>query len=126
MGVELQPVSPVTTQTKSWQHLFKGPLTSSRTSPSSDFGSNLEQGKHGEIQGKSFAVQVTSWSPSSSDIHFVFPEPIQLTPAEVMSSSITMSVSGYVSPDTSGFISPHDYVPAATLTTGGNNSSEYS
>lgn len=118
MGVEPQPVSPVTTQTKSWKHLFKGPLTSSRTSHSSDFGSHLEQGKQ---------VQVTSCSPSSSDIHSTLLEPIQLAPAAVMPRcSITMSVSGSVSesPDPSGFISPHDCIPAAILTTGGKNSSE--
>lgn len=126
VGVEPQPVSPVTTQTKSWQHLFKGPLTS-RTSHSSDFGSHLEQGKHGEIQSKSSAVQVTSCSLSSSGIHSTLLEPIQRAPAAVMPRcSITMSASGSVSesPDPSDFMSPHDYIPAATFTTGGNNSSE--
>lgn len=126
MGVEPQPVSPVTTQTKSWQHLFKGPLTS-RTSHSSDFESHLEQGKHGEIQSKSSAVQVTSCSLSSSDIDSTLPEPIQLAPAAVMPRcSIKMSASGSISesPDPSGFMSPHDHIPAANFTTGGNNSSE--
>lgn len=127
VGVEPQPASPVTTQTKSWQHLFKGPLTSSRLSHSSDSGNHWEQGKHGEIQSKSFAVQVTSCSPSSSDIHSTLLESIQVAPAAVTPRfSITMSVSGSVSesPDPSDLISPHDYIPAATLTEGGNNSSE--
>lgn len=115
VGIQLQPLSPVSNQTNSWEHHTTSSLTSCLTASSADAGSPLEQKSHID-DGKKCVSPVSS---SPSHICFGSAVPVLLPPVDTM-PIITNSVpdcmsqamkSSYNNMSPPATISPHNLLP---------------
>eukprot|EP01018_Ginkgo_biloba_P020989 Gb_14464 [translate_table: standard] len=108
VGFELPPLSPVSTQTNSWEHPFASPSTSWLTAGTNVLGSPVEQDHWTDIKSKPVALEEVKMCSSTNQICFGS-SPVLVMPSvpmPMLSNSVVVPDSAAKSLNSYNHISP--------------------